>query len=137
MAAAPYLLVFRDASIQLQKPVPRGQAGALLHEWLDWHERLEARGRLRFCSALEPGCCSVSGEPGAPVSQFSTEEKEPVIGYLLVDAANLVEAADVARGCPGLAHGFTVEIYRPFELSRHRLPAASPRNFSRKAIRAD
>jgi hypothetical protein len=49
------------------------------------------------------------------VDRGGAEASEPVIGYLLVEAGSLEDATEVARGCPGLNHGFVIEVYRPFE----------------------
>ena len=110
---SPYLLVFRDASIRLRKQISPAEIGSLLHEWLQWHDLLELQGRLRFRSPVESETQAVSGKPGR-LGRLSAEQKEAVVGYLLIDAESLDEVTKIARGCPGLAHGFTVEIYRPF-----------------------
>jgi len=49
-----YLLVFRDVSHRRQEPVSRAKMGSLLQQWLEWHDRLEAQGRLRFRCPAEP-----------------------------------------------------------------------------------
>jgi hypothetical protein len=89
---------------------------SLLRDWLAWHDLLQAQEKLRFRCPVESESRSVVGKRGANVG-LRVEQKEPVVGYLLVDATNLEEATEVAGGCPGLAHGFTVEIYPPFERS--------------------
>jgi hypothetical protein len=38
------------------------------------------------------------------------ETKESVGGYFLIQAADLAEASDVARGCPILTYGGVVEL---------------------------
>jgi hypothetical protein len=116
---ATYLLVVRDGAARLGHADSPGQAGELLCEWLEWHDLLEAQGRLRFCGAVE------ASRPSP------REELEPVIGYLVVDAASLQEASEVAGGCPGIRHGFTVEICSPFSPSPHRLRNQDPTHFLR------
>jgi len=106
-----FLLVFRDASIHHQKPVPPAEIGSLLCRWLEWHDQLETQGKLRFRCPAGRRSRSVSEPLGTPMDQPRGEQHEPVIGYLLVDARDLEEAAEIARGCPGLADGFRVEIY--------------------------
>lgn len=109
-----YLLVFRDASAGSRRQLTPAETGRLLQEWLEWHDLLESQGRLRFRSPVEPESQPVSTTLGE-VNRLTVERTEPVVGYLLVDAANLEEAVEIARGCPGLERGFTVEVYRPFE----------------------
>jgi hypothetical protein len=97
-----YLLVVRDAFNFFSEASSRQQAGALLGAWLEWHECLQARGWLRGCGTARPADRSVS------------EERAAIIGFLLVAATSFARAAEIAGGCPGLAHGFTVEICGPF-----------------------
>lgn len=89
--------------------------GSLLHEWLKWHDLLELQGRLRFRSPVESETQAVSRKLGPQLDRSGAEQKEPVVGYLLIDAESLDEATKIARGCPGLERGFVVEVYRPFE----------------------
>ena len=110
-----FLLVFRDASIHRQKPVLPAELGTILCQWLEWHDQLETQGKLRFRCPVEERSRSVSKPLGTPINQPRCEQHEPVIGYLLVDARNFEEATEIARGCPGLAHGFRVEIYPSYE----------------------
>jgi hypothetical protein len=58
-------------------------------------------------------------DPGAPVGQSHTVAKSgltangganPVSGYSLVTAAGYDQAVEMARGCPILANGGTVEV---------------------------
>ena len=122
---ATYLLVVRDGAAPFRHANSPGQAGELLCEWIEWHDLLKAQGRLRFCGAVE-------------ASHTSTREKpEPVIGYLLVNAANPEEASEVASGCPGITHGFTVEICRPFSPSRRRPRTRGPSHSPRTQILSD
>lgn len=109
-----YLLVFRDTSAGSRRQMSPAEMGRLLQEWLEWHDLLESQGRLRFRSPVEPESQPVSTRLGE-VNRLAVERTEPVVGYLLVDAANLEEAVEIARGCPGLERGFTVEVYRPFQ----------------------
>jgi hypothetical protein len=106
-----YLLVIRDASVCVAPSGPM-EIGALLHEWLVWHDLLESQGKLRFRSAVEPGSQTISRRLG--VKWPDDEQRAPICGYLLVEAENLDEVTEIARACPGLARGFTVEIYRSF-----------------------
>jgi hypothetical protein len=124
-ARATYLLVVRDGVARFRHANSAGQAGELLREWLEWHDLLEAQGRLRFCGAVEE----------ARPSQ--REEPEPVIGYLLVIASSPEEAAEVASGCPGITHGFTVEICRPFSPLPRRPRTQDPTHFPRSFILTD
>jgi hypothetical protein len=97
-----YLLVVRDAFNLSTEAGSRHQAGALLGAWLNWHESLQARGWLRGCGAARPA------------DRTAGEECAAIIGFLLVAGTSFAQAAEIAVGCPGLAHGFTIEIRGPF-----------------------
>jgi hypothetical protein len=119
---ATYLLVVRDGAARCRHANSPGQAGELLCEWLEWHGLLEEQGKLRFCGAVE------ASRP------CRKEALEPVIGYLLVNAASLEEASAIASGCPGITHGFTVEICRPFKCSAASAPGLRTGAFPRSQI---
>jgi hypothetical protein len=96
-------------------PVSLSEMGSLLQRWIEWHDRLDTEGRLRFRCPVEPESQIVSRVPDMKAGSPRCDQREPVIGYLLVDASDLDEATEIARGCPGLEQAFTVEICRPFE----------------------
>jgi hypothetical protein len=53
----------------------------------------------------------VSGKNGRAVADGPfAESKEAIGGYFLVQASDLNEALEIARACPGLAYGITVEV---------------------------
>ena len=116
---ATYLLVVRDGAASFRRANSPEQAGELLCEWLEWHDLLDAQGRLRFCGAVEASRTSSKEEPG------------PVIGYLLVNAASPEEASKIAGSCPGITHGFAVEICRPFSPSPRWPWTQDPTHFPR------
>ena len=112
----PYLLVFRDCSVESRDALSPQQLGELLHEWLQWHDRLDSQGIVRFRSSVDAKSRSVSERGGGLACSNRFEQSEPIVGYLLIDAENFEKATDVARGCPGLMHGFVVEVYRSHEI---------------------
>jgi hypothetical protein len=112
---AIYLLVFRETLIRHPKAMSPAEIGSLLLQWLEWHDQLEMQGKLRFRCPVDLTSRSVSNPSGTATNSSWRERQEPMIGYLLVEAINLEEATEIAHGCPGLEHGFMVEIYSPFE----------------------
>ena len=111
---ATYLFVCRDSTNRRPPRMSPTEMGSLLHEWLQWHDSLQSEGRLCFCSPVEGESSTVSNRL-SPIGHVGRELQEPVVGYLLIQAESLENATAVARGCPGLNHGFSIEIYRPFE----------------------
>ncbi|MBL9211044.1 MAG: hypothetical protein JNL92_11290, partial [Opitutaceae bacterium] len=84
---------------------------ALAQRWNDWVERLVAQGKLQHGQPLGLGGRVVSGAKGERVTDGPyAEAKEAVGGYLMLAVANLDEATAIARQCPGLSVGLTVEV---------------------------
>jgi hypothetical protein len=93
-----------------------GQAPAETPEsfqrWLDWVESLRAKGRYVGGDPLEPAPGSVlRGKQTVVVTDGPyAEAKEIVGGYMVIRAASLAEAIMIARDCPGLPDGGSVEV---------------------------
>jgi hypothetical protein len=104
-----YMLLFRgtnwDAGLsqeQLQKVVA---------DWAAWFEGLMKDGRAIGGHPLENEGKIVSGKKGRTVSDGPfAESKEAVGGYFYLQVANMDEAIEIARQCPGLDHGLRVEV---------------------------
>lgn len=108
-AMSPYLLVFRDRLQSIRSKTSPRKIGMVLAEWIEWHDSLEARGKIRFRGAIEQETRRVQGAFSAGKPEI-TQKQNPIVGYLIVDATNFDEATAIAAGCPGLEHGFEVEV---------------------------
>lgn len=76
-----------------------------------WIEQLMTSGKAKGGQALARNGAMVSGKSGRNVTDGPfAESKEVVGGYLLLDVATFEEAIAVAKGCPALALGGTVEV---------------------------
>ena len=85
----------------------------VIGEYMAWRHKLEAEGRLVGGNkladeggrrlALDDGKVRVTDGPYA-------EAKEVVGGYFIINAANYDEAVEVARTCPHLTYGGTIEL---------------------------
>jgi hypothetical protein len=117
-ALSPYLLVFRDRLKRTQRKTSPREIGTVLSKWIEWQDSLEALGRIRFRGAIGSETRLIQGpsEPGR--YQVQTEQTDPIVGYLLIDAANFEEATEIAAGCPGLREGFAVEVCERFVLAQ-------------------
>jgi hypothetical protein len=109
-----YLLVFRDCLRDGRANTSALEIGRILTRWIEWHDSLAAQRKMRFRGAVEPEVLRIRGSSAGQVPLIRKEEVDPIVGYLLVDAANFDEATEIARACPGLEHGFAVEVCRPF-----------------------
>ena len=115
-AFSPYLLVFRDRLKRTQRKSSPREIGTVLSKWIEWHDSLEAQGRIRFRGAIGSETRRIQGPAETDRYQAQTEQMDPVVGYLLIDAADFEEAIEIAAGCPGLQHGFAVEVCERFVL---------------------
>lgn len=127
-----FLLLFRNAGPDTHAHLSPEQRTQMARQWNDWVESLLARGSLKHGRPLALGGRVVSGPGGARVNDGPfAEGKEVVGGYLFVAAAGIDEATAIARQCPGLSVGLTVEVRPVAEVSpvltevRGRPPAAS------------
>ena len=90
-----YVLAFRG---QPNRELPAGAD----EKWGAWFAELGS-------SIVNPG--SRVGETAAVPAADSGDPATAVItGFTLVSAEDLAAATDLARGCPGLAHGVSVEV---------------------------
>ncbi|MBL9190090.1 MAG: hypothetical protein JNK23_21600 [Opitutaceae bacterium] len=113
-AAAPtsdYLLLFRNAGPETHAHLTAEQRTRLAQQWNDWASSLMAQGKLRHARPLALGGRVVSGPEGGRVTDGPyAEGKEVVGGYFFIAVADLDEATAIAKQCPGLAQGLTVEV---------------------------
>lgn len=77
--------------------------------WQNWIGGIAAQGK--FVSTNQLGFQGKTLRPGRVVTDGPyAEVKEMVGGYVIVKAASLQEAVDLAEGCPILAMGGHVEV---------------------------
>ena len=108
---SPFMLLFRNAGLESHAHLTPGEKAAMAKQWNDWVERLVAQGKLQHGQPLGLGGRVVSGTGGARVTDGPyAEAKEAVGGYFLLTVADLDEATAIAKQCPGLPLGLTVEV---------------------------
>ena len=102
-----FLFVFRMNGAPAGSP---DEMQAMTKRWMDWiggiaaQNKLTDRGNRLFPEGkvVKPGNIVTDG----PYSEI----KETLGGYSIVKADSLEEAAEMAKGCPGLSVGATVEV---------------------------
>jgi hypothetical protein len=93
-----------------------------MSRWTAWFERLTNEGQAKLGQPLTNDGKIVSGNKGfAVVDGPFTESKEAVAGYILLRVANLDTATEIAKECPGLDFGMSVEV-RPISEQLGRGP---------------
>lgn len=104
-----FLLIFRDGSASHHQ-MGAAQRDALLQDWNQWYDRLASQGKLEGGHPLEPGGRLVSRSGSRTVDGPFVESNEAVGGYFLLTVADLDEAVAIAKECPSVKLGLTVEV---------------------------
>jgi hypothetical protein len=111
VSSSPFLLLFRNAGPDVHAHLSPEQRAQLTKQWNDWYDGLAAQGKVQHGRPLGLQGRVVSGVGGQRVMDGPyAEAKEAIGGYFFLNVANLDEATEIAKGCPGLPLGLTVEV---------------------------
>src|ERR1700733_15051290 len=92
-----YMLLFRGTD--WNRGLSSEEIQNVMNRWIAWLDRLVEQGKI------------ISGKKGQTVLDGPfAESKEAVAGYILLQVNNLDEAVEIAKECPGLDYGLTVEV---------------------------
>lgn len=109
--ASPFLLLFRNAGSDTHAHLSEVERERLAQRWNDWYDGLAARGKVEHGRPLELSGRVVAGAQGERVTDGPfAEAKEVVGGYFFLTVADIDEATEIAKQCPGLPLGLTVEV---------------------------
>ena len=105
-----FLLLFRrDVMTKDPAPSPE-QFQAMMKPWQDWMGGLAAQNKLANPgNRLSSEGKVVKSEKVVTTGPY-VEMKEAIGGYIIVNAADLEEAAELSKGCPILQMGGNVEV---------------------------
>jgi hypothetical protein len=79
--------------------------------WMTWMRDLESKGHLANAGQpLDGGGKVVRGPSKSITDGPFIEAKDVIGGYTIVEAKDLAEAAELAKGCPALDGNGTVEV---------------------------
>ncbi len=110
-SSASYLLLIRDAPPAVYDAMSDEERLQGMRRWNEWVEGMQRSGRLDRADPLESAGRVVGGARADHVMDGPfAEAKEMVGGYFLVRAADLDEATAMARACPSLKYGMSIEI---------------------------
>jgi hypothetical protein len=85
-------------------------------KWLAWFKKVDAEGHVKDAGhPLERTGKVVSGGQKLVIDGPFAEAKDVVGGYTLVEADDLAQAVEIAKGCPILELGGHVEV-RPIRI---------------------
>jgi hypothetical protein len=106
-----YLFRGNPTAYQSLSPEQMQQA---LQKWMDWKDTLEKSGNIKqFGERLDGTGKVVRGKAKTVTDGPYIEVKDFIGGYMLVEATDIDQAVELAKGCPVLESDGTVEI-RPF-----------------------
>lgn len=103
-----HLLLFRNTG--WHSDLPPDEVERVMTDWMSWFDGLVADGRCRGGQSLTREGRVVAGESGAVTDGPFAEAKESVAGYFLLTVPSFEEAVAIAKLCPGLRYGCTVEV---------------------------
>lgn len=109
-STSEYLLLFRGSDWTLH--LSPAELQTIMARFTTWIEGLSADGTLKAGQPLMDDIRVVSSKNGRTVVADGpfAEAKETVGGYFLLRTASLEDAVAIARQCPTLEHGTTVEV---------------------------
>ena len=107
MTTSEYLLVFRNTG--WHKDLSPKEIQQNMTRFTEWFERLNNAGLFKGGGPLGHNGKTLAGRNAVTDGPFA-ESKEAIAGFFLIRADNLDQAVEVARGCPGLEFGQTVEV---------------------------
>jgi hypothetical protein len=105
-----FMFIFRGGGYASPAAVSPSELAAHLARWTAWSEGLMAAGKLAHAQPLEHPPTGRTVRAGLVTDGPYAEAKELVSGIVVVEAASLDEAAELARGCPILEYDGTVEV---------------------------
>lgn len=104
-----YLVLFR--STNWSRDLSVGEMQQIMERTYEWFDKLRAAGTFRAAQPLfNEGRVLVAAEDGSITDGPFAESKEIVGGYLILRAASMDDAVEIARGWPLLALGATLEV---------------------------
>ncbi|HEX4201213.1 MAG TPA: YciI family protein [Chthoniobacterales bacterium] len=125
--ASEYLLLFRNKA--WYQDLTTGEIEEAMDRLNSWFERLNRAGKFKSGAPLAVVGKTITSRHTVTDGPFA-ESKEAVTGFFVVQAATLDEAVEIAKGCPGLEYGQTVEVRAfavdAFENEKVRVKAGHP-----------
>lgn len=89
------------------------RAQRAIQAWVAWMRDLEAKGHLKERGRPLEAKGKVVRKKGVTDGPYA-ETKDIVLGFIIVEARDLAEAAELARGCPMVVGDGVVEV-RPVD----------------------
>jgi hypothetical protein len=108
---AKFLCLFRSKVAADAKPPSPEEMQRSMKAWMNWMEDLKRKGHLVSPGETLDGTGKVvRGKAKAVTDGPYAEAKDTIGGYLLLEAGDLAQAAELAKGCPILESDGLVEV---------------------------
>jgi hypothetical protein len=107
---AQFILLIRGGDNGYETMSPE-EAQAVVQRYIDWGTQLREQGRYVGADELSSEGAVVRG-PSTVIDGPYAETKEGIGGYYIVEAADMDQACEIAKGCPVLQHNGAVEVRR-------------------------
>ena len=106
-----FVLLFRATGAEQREAMGTAErAQQSMQAWLAWIRDLETNGHLKNPGQpLEITGKVVRGKKTITDGPYA-ESKDLVLGFIVIEARDLAEAADLSTGCPMLLGGGSVEV---------------------------
>ena len=109
-----FMLIFRGGAVTRHDLSP-SELQAHVEKWYRWSDELTRQGRASDAgTALDNPGATIRGVERMVTDGPYAESKDLVTGSLVIKAASLEDAIDVARACPAYEFGGSVEV-RPVQ----------------------
>jgi hypothetical protein len=104
-----YLLLFRGTD--WDQGLSPEEIQNVMSRWIAWFDRLTEQGKIKSAQPLMDEGKIVTWKKGQTVADGPfAESKEAIGGYFLLQNCDLDEALEIAKECPALPYGMTVEV---------------------------
>jgi hypothetical protein len=104
-----YMLLFRGT--RWDKNLSPEELQNVMGKWSSWFERLVEQGKIKSAHPLMDEGKIVTWKKGQTVADGPfAESKEAIGGYFLLQMTDQDEALAIAKECPTLKYGMTVEV---------------------------
>jgi hypothetical protein len=104
-----YMMLFRGT--HWDKGLSPEELQNVMGQWRAWFDRLIEREKIKSAHPLMDEGKIVAWKKGQTVADGPfAESKEAIAGYFLLQISGLEEALEIAKECPTLKYGMTVEV---------------------------
>jgi hypothetical protein len=109
-----FMFIFRNRTDRPQ-PTPE-QMQSIMQQWFGWIDKLKNQDVYVSGKPLTPGGKIVKGTEALVTDGPFAESKEVVGGFFIVKANSFEEASALAKDCPDLPNGGSVEVREVMEM---------------------